>query len=181
MVPFFEPIDVAPGPEPEFRPGPPWSGPPGGWLPGVAPTHHIVFQTDDTTLSVGPCEAYPAGALLRVDVRFRQPMREPDMGWFRPRPESIRFGLELSDGFKWIGDDSQPPSSLTQRHVRVMGGHGGPMIGHQRLWLWPLPPDGPIRFVGAWPAHGIPETEITVDARDVLAAATRAIELWPGG
>jgi hypothetical protein len=116
---------------------------------------------------------------MTAHVRFRHAMKEPDLGWFRPRPESIRFGFELSDGFRWTGEDQRPTSSVGQRHVSMIGGHGGPMHGHERLWLWPLPPEGPIRFVGAWPAHGISETEITVDARDILAAATRAIELWP--
>jgi hypothetical protein len=182
-VPFFEPIGHAPEPEPEFRPRPPWAGPPSGWLPGIAPSHHIVFQTDDTTLGVGPCEAYPTGVLLRVHVRFRHPMKVPDHGWFRHRGETtIRFGFEFSDGFRWTGAEAtRPPSSGGQRHVNWDSGDSEPMGECQHLWLWPLPPQGPIRFVGAWPAHGIPETEVTVDAREILAAATRAIELWPGG
>ena len=40
------------------------------------------------------------------------------------------------------------------------GGAGGGPQGYSstdRLWLWPLPPEGPIEFVMQWPALGVEE------------------------
>ena len=47
------------------------------------------------------------------------------------------------------------------------------------MWLWPLPPAGPLTFVCAWPAEGIEEISAQIDAAPILEAASRAIELWP--
>ena len=55
----------------------------------------------------------------------------------------------------------------------------------ERAWLalaalavGPTPP-GPLAFVCEWPARGIPETRAEIDAGLVLAAAARAVPIWP--
>ncbi len=47
------------------------------------------------------------------------------------------------------------------------------------MWLWPLPPPGPLTFVCAWPAEGVEETHAQIDGAEILAASARAVELWP--
>jgi hypothetical protein len=47
------------------------------------------------------------------------------------------------------------------------------------IWLWPLPPEGPLNLVTAWPRGGLEETTITVDAAELVSAANNAEELWP--
>jgi len=44
--------------------------------------------------------------------------------------------------------------------------------------LWPAPP-GPLAFVVEWPARGIPESRVEIDAGLVLKAARRAVPIWP--
>ena len=44
-----------------------------------------------------------------------------------------------------------------------------------------LPPPGPLAFVVEWPARGIPETRVEIDASLVLEAADRAAPVWPTG
>ncbi|MGE0794264.1 MAG: hypothetical protein AB7H43_05505 [Acidimicrobiia bacterium] len=46
------------------------------------------------------------------------------------------------------------------------------------LWLWPLPPAGPVTFAFAWPARGIEEATVVVDAQVFRTAALRAEQLW---
>ena len=53
----------------------------------------------------------------------------------------------------------------------------GPDGGH--VWLWGLPPPGPLTFACQWPAEQIPPSQAVVDAELVLAAAARAQTLWP--
>jgi hypothetical protein len=43
----------------------------------------------------------------------------------------------------------------------------------------PLPPDGPVTFVAAWPEHGVAETRTQLDAAAIHAAVARAVTLWP--
>jgi hypothetical protein len=47
------------------------------------------------------------------------------------------------------------------------------------VWVWGLPPPGPLAFVCEWPARGIPETRVEIDAGLVLEAAGRAVAIWP--
>jgi hypothetical protein len=61
------------------------------------------------------------------------------------------------------------------------GGGGGDRRFDMRFWLWPLPPPGPLAFVVEWPAEGVELTRRAIDVAELLEAATRAEELWPGG
>jgi hypothetical protein len=47
------------------------------------------------------------------------------------------------------------------------------------FWVHPLPPDGPVTFVAAWPAYGVAETRAELDGAAIRAAAARAVALWP--
>ena len=47
------------------------------------------------------------------------------------------------------------------------------------VWIWGLPPPGPLAFVCEWPARGIPESRVEIDAGLVLEAAGRAVPIWP--
>jgi hypothetical protein len=46
-------------------------------------------------------------------------------------------------------------------------------------WAWPLPPAGPLAFVCAWAALGIPETRAVIDAQLILDATGQSTRLWP--
>ena len=46
------------------------------------------------------------------------------------------------------------------------------------MWLWGLPPPGPLTFTCVWPSHQIPPSQAVVDAALLLAAAARATTLW---
>ncbi len=185
---FFQPLPEIPEAEPEIHVQPPWAGPPPGWLAGVVASHHIVFHTDEASLSVGPFDAYPTGVLIRFRLTVRHPTGRlgDDLHDLFVRPHhrgstsagTLRVGMLLADGFRW--DDAaghRPPSG--ERHVGLHGGHGSESEAGQDLWLWPLPPPGPITFVTEWKHRGIDETRINVDAQAILEAAERAIELWP--
>jgi hypothetical protein len=58
------------------------------------------------------------------------------------------------------------------------GGHDGRVWDHD-YWVWGLPPPGPLAFVCEWPARGIGESRVHVDARLVLEVAARAVPIWP--
>jgi hypothetical protein len=59
------------------------------------------------------------------------------------------------------------------------GGHGGPGGEEQRLRMWPLPLLGPFALVVEWPAVGLAERRVELDARAIDEAAARAVPVWP--
>jgi hypothetical protein len=47
------------------------------------------------------------------------------------------------------------------------------------VWVWPLPPPGPMLLLCEWPRYGIPLTRHEVDATLIRQAAQRAADSWP--
>ena len=96
---------------------------------------------------------------------------------------SFRFGLQFPDGSKAAGTpgggrpdrDSEPAGPV----LYPFAGGGGPHSFVSRWWTWPLPPAGALEFVCEWRAFGIPESRASIDARLILDAARRSIQLWP--
>jgi hypothetical protein len=43
----------------------------------------------------------------------------------------------------------------------------------------PLPPEGPVTSVASWPEYGAAETWAELDGTAIVAAARRAVILWP--
>jgi hypothetical protein len=46
-------------------------------------------------------------------------------------------------------------------------------------WLWPLPPQGPLRISCEWPFVGIALATVEIDGASLLAAAKQSEDLWP--
>jgi hypothetical protein len=193
---FFDdlpPPPPPPPPEPEYRP-PPWSKPEAA-LAGVVDRELLLAHTEDTAVAVIGLLAYPNGfqftvaAVLREEdrrQRFIDPMGhhlewQPDEG---PPATFLRVGVRFADGTtvtnlgrRWppFPHDDEPDGPL----LIQQGGGGGGRRYDQEYWVWPLPPPGPLTFVCAWPAREVPESRAELDAGLVLAAARRAVRLWP--
>ena len=102
----------------------------------------------------------------------------------------LRWGVELADGQRvTTADDYTPwnaqPDEWDPHWVPdrlVLQGLGRATVWgaawSRDVWLWPLPPSGPLRLVCAWPDRGIAETSTTVDAGPIRQAADQATPLW---
>lgn len=128
--------------------------------------------------------AFSTGLWFTLCVRHRDLIREkPTRMPIHPleRPDGLHFGLQLADGGKATTVErlqpGEPPSTphLAKRGVQGLGGRGF----DADLWLWPLPPPGPLAFIVEWPEQGIPLTRREIDAQLILAAAARVEQLWP--
>jgi hypothetical protein len=94
------------------------------------------------------------------------------------------FGVGFGDGRKatnltqrWDLEDGPPPVPPTLRLVRW---EGYDLLSQEvDLWVWGLPPPGPLAFVCEWPARHIPETQAEIDASLVVEAVARAVAIWP--
>ncbi len=190
---FFDRLPPVPPREPE-PPRPAWMKPEAA-LAGVVAEELLLARTDDTAIAITGLMAYRTGfdfilsAVLRREDR-RGHMFDPGLHHLRGRhhdeplpAEFLRLGVQFADGGVATNLDQRPfPAPDAEPAGPVLlpdGGGGGGRRYDMRYWVWPLPPPGPLAFVCQWPAHGIPESRVEIDARLVLDAAARAIDLWP--
>ena len=167
---------------------PAWSRGPEGMVPGVVPVALLVARTDTHAVLVTDLRAYPTGVEFVLPVRPRP--GQPDPGRHNPdRPPSFAYHdlwleLRFADGHTasnhprhWprTFETEQPDPPLLYYH----GGSGSERGWRSRHWLLGLPPPGPLAFVVEWPARGIPEARVEIDADLVLEAARRAVPIWP--
>jgi hypothetical protein len=177
-VSFFADVpEPEPGPKPFAYRMPDWHGPRDNMLGVAVAVEALLVNTGEIAVAVGGVTAFPTGVSLSFLVFTREasliemPADEP------------RFGVGFADGRKattlsWPSARPWDPPPDEPVLARRSGGGGGFSYRHG-LWLWPLPPDGPLELVCAWPAKGLEEARATVDAGPIRAAAARAIELWP--
>ncbi len=164
-------------------------GPPPGWMGGFVPWRLLLVRTSDIYSVITDVEAYPTGVQFTIASRFRpgavdlhpRPGRPPMMHF--GQPDGPRFGVGFADGRKTATGLGLPRPDVDPEGPVLMprGGGGGGEEWRMGLWLWPLPPPGPLAFVTAWAELGIEETTVTVQAEDLIAAADRAEQLWPVG
>jgi hypothetical protein len=173
-----------------FEPPPPWRPPSEprmpAWargledmIPGVVPVALLVARTATHAVLVDSLLVYPTGFDFDLAVR-RHPrqLRHPGHCW----DHDLRLEVRFADGRsadnrprRWPrpdGDRLPDPPLLYQSTVGPDGGH---------VWLWGLPPSGPLVFACQWPAEQIPPSQAELDAGLVLEAAARAQTLWPDG
>ena len=195
MSEFFEP-PPAPDEPSELKPRPPWLNAPEGTLPGIVALELVLARNDRAAVCVTHAAAYSTGFGVELVTITLAGNLNPNM--FGPisfrrlqalhagegvPPELLRFGIEFADGSKATNTaslfpgppgDEPPPGPV----LRPRGGRGGGASWHQQIWVWPLPPPGPLAFVCEWPAAGVPLTRHEIDAQLILDAAGRAQEIF---
>jgi hypothetical protein len=135
---------------------------------------------------------YPSGVEVEVEVARRP--GSPDQDIFgdlyqpidrtgRVRPEILRIDVVFADGRRASSvapylDAQRPPD----RPVLVPSSGGGSSGTYRQiLWLWPLPPPGPLVVSCRWPAVGLESAQLDLDGTVIAAAAARAERLWDAG
>jgi hypothetical protein len=173
---FFE-QDPPPFPEEPPQRQPEWAGPPENVAGVTVPFDLLLANTGDVAVAVGGMTAYPNGVTFTLRVLRREPGADDlFMRLHHPRPGGLRLGVELADGSRVLAERGAEPGAGPTLASR--GGGGGGLSYELEYWLWPLPPDGPLRFACAWPDEGIEETTAELEA-PIREAAARAVELWP--
>jgi hypothetical protein len=152
------------------------------------PWHLVLLRTSDVYAVLADFEAFPTGVQFAAVLRWRprpgsldpRTRRHPMIG-FGSDGEGPRLGIGFANGRKASFGRHlfQFPDAEPERPVLMpRGGGGGGDEWRMGLWLWPLPPAGPLTFVVDWSEMGVAETSVTADAGDLVAAATKAEQLW---
>lgn len=171
--------------------------PPRDELPALFAVSEVIGRGDDVVVALTGVRVYSDGVELLVDRHLRRSTRDPRewqlaqmdfSGHWGPAmngSDRLRWGLVLGDGRRLFTDGrfGMPGTETLEGHtVRMTGGGGSggaeSSTMHDGLWLWPLPPEGPLELVLQWLAFGIEESRVIVDGGQLRAMAASVTPLW---
>lgn len=196
---FFPPPSPEPEPEPPAQVSPPWLQPPADEYPARLLVREFLAQTDGTALAVSHVDVYSTGLLIKIDWELRR-LDESRADWqlatgmggfgldSGDSESERRFGLAFADGSvvttvdrrrTRVRFDEEPTGWSLMDHGGGGGGGDRRYSSSSRLWLWPLPPAGPIELVAEWKARGINEVRMVVDGSALRDMVTNVRSLWP--
>lgn len=202
-MPFFPPDPEMLEPEPSESVQPRWWEAPEDELPALLPVSEILAVNDHVAIAVLGVAVYRDGVQFRLERRLRRrgmPRREwsalceefmehTPYGGPTDHAGRLRFGVLLGSGERAFDDraaffggadpSTEPEGHVLSRWQRGGGGSGSTYSSSDHLWLWPLPPAGPIELVVQWPSLGIDETRMTVDGGALADLAAQARPYWP--
>jgi len=169
--------------------------PPENEFPAGAALTVLLGHADDVAVGITRADVFTTGFRFTLAVRLRRPLPElahgglhmlvgghPGHGVEIPLERLLLLGIEYANGDR--------ASTLRNPHIglgdtdrrlvlRQGGGSSGDRTMDHTFWVSPLPPDGPVTFVMAWPAFGVTESRAVVDSAPIRAAAGQALTLWP--
>lgn len=179
---------------PEIEEDPRWN-PPVDEMPALVPIGEAIAVTDTVAIVVSHARVFRNGVDIVIDRRTRRgdrPRREWDaLQWssqgspIAPEPDRLRYGMALGDGQHLLldGPPWTPDGDELLGHSLMAsggGGSGGPdyTVNVDGMWLYPLPPEGPLEIVTQWPAEGIPESRVVLDGGALRARAADSRKVW---
>jgi hypothetical protein len=185
---FFEPLPPPPEP-PERRWSPPaWDRPSEGTLPATLAVDAVLQQDEGIVVAVPHLDVFPNGFCINL-LFLLDPHRAQDLRALHRGPTTMpRVGVRFADGR--VGGQNSLPGMFnlskdaegfpTQPHVGFAGaGAGGGGSGWTlSVWVYPLPPDGPLEIHVALPAPATQELSTVLDGSAVRATAERARIIW---
>jgi hypothetical protein len=172
----------------------PWWRPSDDELAAIFPIGETIARNDTVALILTMARVYGNGVEFVIDRRIRrggtsrrawQEMQFQLHDHFgRFDPDRLRYGVVLGDGQQLILDQPSGSYGVTpEKHSLTMsrGGGGGSEDFYtfdDGMWLWPLPPEGPLEVVAQWPAFGVPESHVVLDSAPLRQLAALARPVW---
>lgn len=158
------------------------------------PIGETIAINDTVAIILTIARIYSNGVEFVIDRRIRrgsasrQEWREMQSEihnhFVRYDPDRVRYGVVLGDGQQLIADLAPGMYGVTpQKHsLNPSGGSGGGSEDLYRfddgMWLWPLPPEGPLEVIVQWPAFDVSESHVVLDSAPLLALAPQARSVW---
>jgi hypothetical protein len=156
-------------------------------VPAVLPWAQPLGRSDRTIIALRAIEVWPEALTLRVTVYSRDSLLDdPAEGLIdhrrKPDYNALLIGVLYADGSRASSETISVPSASEPESpvLRAQPAGGTHFAVEHEVFLWPLPPAGPLKLVVQWRDRDIPETRTTLDGGTIRAAAKDAAELWPG-
>jgi hypothetical protein len=156
--------------------------PPPGWVGGSVPWHVVLVRTHRHYVELTEVSAFPTG--VEFTMRLLTAPGPPGVDAPRTIPGVLvgpRLDVRFADSRSTVAhsDPSYPYDEAPNNPLLVfIRGGGSPNDMRNQLWLWPLPPPGPLTLTVNWPEEGVVDHTIVLDATELVAAADRAERLW---
>jgi hypothetical protein len=174
------------------------ASPPENEFPAGVGLAVMLQRSDDAAVGITQIDAFSTGFQFMLSVRVRQLPREfAHGGLFMlidaheipgveiSLEQRLLLGIEYPDGRRasTLRGMPVPGHGTADDDQRLMlmpqGGRGGLREADKKYWVSPLPPEGAVTFVLAWPRFGLAESRTVVDGSVIRAAAERSQRLWP--
>lgn len=170
---------------------PEWQRVPTEFVPQLLPLSVLLERRARVALTLTEVEVYPTGFQFSVSaIRHPEPSDDDhdehaDFGTFMNHhrgADRFRLGLDFGGGVQatndWPGGGGsrgQAPDAV----LRSLGGGGSGDAMEARFWAWPIPADGDIDVVYAWPICGLDEARFTISGDELRRAAAACEAIWP--
>ncbi|EST35486.1 hypothetical protein M878_05345 [Streptomyces roseochromogenus subsp. oscitans DS 12.976] len=124
--------------------------------------------------------AFPTGVLIEVEAHGRGTWSDSDLDG-----SPLRFSIRFGDGRVAVLDDDaglRNGQGPMLHAYQTQSSGGGPDASEEiqmSLWLWPLPPAGPVGVTCSWVSAGIGSAELVLDGDALCSAAEQAEPFWP--
>ena len=159
------------------------------------PVGEILIRGDSAVVELDVLRVYPNGFTINLFIvtNPQQERTRPGFGMFGgPGAEGMqrmpRVGVRFSDG-RTAGREAVfggspfdvPKDALglpTEPIIRMTGGGGGSHGYHFGVWVYPLPPEGPLDIYVSLPALEESDKRVVLDGGAIRAAAERAQVIW---
>jgi hypothetical protein len=194
MMNFFEddsrPRPVFPLPDKELFAynGRAWLAAPDEYIvPATLPLAVPLGRSERTVVALRSVDVWPEAMTLRISVYALDNLIEEGRTGLVdhsrvPDRAALLVGVLFADGSRASSDTIAMPSPTRPDHpvLRADGGGGSSFHFRHNVFVWPLPPKGPLNVVIQWTDRDIPETFTELDGTAIRAAARDAREIWPG-
>ena len=165
---------------------PEWCMPPrmiGGYVTGPV----LIGRSDGLVVAARQVLAYPAGveAEMEAHARGSSPGGTPPGPLGLPGHPELRFRVRFADGRDAAQDDEtglrsgRGPMLVVSNSESSSGGPDDREDMRLTLWIWPLPPPGPVTVTCSWPRRGLQDASLVLDGDAIAAAASQAQPFWP--
>ena len=156
----------------------------GGYVTGPV----LIARSDRFVLAARQVLAFPVGVEVEVEAHGRGTFP----GKTAPRdPEDLtglqqlRFRVQFADERKAAQDDEAGlrsglgPMLIVNGFEGSSGGPDGREDVRLTLWIWPLPPPGPVTIGCSWPGSGLQNAGLVLDSGSMRVAASQTQPFWP--
>jgi hypothetical protein len=153
----------------------------GGYVTGPVP----VARSGGLVIVARQVLAFPAGVEVEVEAHARGSRAgtgavPADL----PGHPPLQFHVRFADGRQAAQDDEAGLRSGRGPMLVITGSQvssGGPDDRQDvrlSVWIWPLPPPGPVTVTCSWPSRALPAARLVLDGDAIQAAAGRAQPYW---
>ncbi|MFC1410821.1 hypothetical protein ACEZCY_16125 [Streptacidiphilus sp. N1-12] len=160
--------------------GPDWQMPPpmlGAHGAGPA----VIIRSERAVVATRQVLAFPTGIVIEVEAHGRDTWQDQ---YGIEYTDGLRFAVRFADGRTVRQNDSaglrdgRGPMLHAFSTQSSGGGRNNSEDIQLSLWLWPLPPSGPVTLSCSWPRAGITDAGLVLDGDRLRAAAALAEPFW---